>query len=237
METGGSSPSILTSARARPISSSASRSAVSRRSASSGSRLPAGKGDLARVVAQVGAAAGEHRVGLAARVAEQRHQHRRRNLILNPGQSAQAVGRGGLEDGCAGGEPAGIKRAVRMSPGGGRSARGVPRTSPPRRACGARGTSPRSPADAPPARREGPPAARRLESVGRPASAGVYSTATSTSPISQPLRAAYISSVIAHAQREARRQQLLRIGAGVLAACLGALVDRRAHGRVPARCA
>ena len=61
----GSSPSTLTCERARPISSSASRSAVCSEVGVLGVAAAARKGDLAGVAAQVGAAPGEHDVRLA----------------------------------------------------------------------------------------------------------------------------------------------------------------------------
>ena len=70
---------------------------------------------------------------------------------------------------------------------------------PRRRACGGPGTWPRSPAAARPAPRCSPFGSRStsLNWVGQPRSAGVYSHSTSTGPMSQPLRLAYISIVIA----------------------------------------
>ena len=72
---GGSAPTTSTWSAARPISSSASRSAVSQQRLASVSRRPPGERDLAGVAAEVVAALGEHEARVV-RVAEERHQDR-----------------------------------------------------------------------------------------------------------------------------------------------------------------
>ena len=81
VEVGWSAPSTVTAERGRPISSSASRSAVCAQVGVLGVAPPTREGDLAGVAAQVVAAAGEHDVQLARRLRRgrrrqvQRHEH------------------------------------------------------------------------------------------------------------------------------------------------------------------
>lgn len=74
VEVGGSAPTTSTAARSRPISSSASRSALDEALARLGAA--AGERDLAGVAAQVVAALGEDQAG-PGRPAEERDEHRR----------------------------------------------------------------------------------------------------------------------------------------------------------------
>ena len=90
-----SSPSTVTSARGSPISSSASRSAVSQQVGVLGVAAAARERDLPGVTAQVGAPPREDGVRLLVGVEKQRHEHRCGYLVGKLGQevSAQALGR------------------------------------------------------------------------------------------------------------------------------------------------
>ena len=179
VEVAGSSPITLASSRGRPISSSASRRAVTWRLASSSSRRPPGN---------------EISPAWRRRSARRRVSTRWGSELLAQEQRARArrpgSRRGRLTPRGAAGTPSGGQ----VNPLNALLEHHVAR-----RARGGRGIWPRSRAGARRARRAGRRAGEgpaRTWSRTRGA-AGLYSTVTSTWPRSQPLRWAYISIVIA----------------------------------------